>query len=456
MNAAGAHVSLINGFAGTGKTTIAYTVAQQCKARGMLGASFFCSRKDPDCSNPKLVFSSIADQLGRFHPPFGHIVAQALNKDPDLKNSSVTDQLQDLLAKPLEELQGQFPLSVIIIDALDQFMDEGEEHNATSIVLSSLATHLDKLLPLKFLITSRPEAKMFRALRRFSKAPHSFVLHEVNQEIVERDIEHYLVTRFIEVKGDFQLDDKWPAKEDVRALTQLSAGLFVFAVTAMNFIQSRSHNDPLDQLTCLLKNKIMGGSSPYRYLDHLYMQVLTDAFHGSSPELSSRFKLIMGTIVLLQYPLFLDDIERLLRIEQGTIYNTVAHLGSVLVVPRGLKQNIHFIHPSFTDFLTNATRCSDPRFMVNLETHHGLLAQACLRVMELEREIQDLSERAVQQIPPHLRYAYRHWVHHTSRSEPPEALLELLRKFPLGSSNYSCSCREDGAMKLSPRHCIGV
>src|SRR5258705_13071070 len=42
----------INGSAGTGKTTIAYTVAEACRKRGILGASFFCSRDYAERSNP--------------------------------------------------------------------------------------------------------------------------------------------------------------------------------------------------------------------------------------------------------------------------------------------------------------------------------------------------------------------------------------------------------------------
>jgi hypothetical protein len=68
----------INGSAGTGKTTIAYTIAKACDGKKNLGASFFCSRDDADCSNPKLIFTTIADQLGYFYPSFGNEVARVM------------------------------------------------------------------------------------------------------------------------------------------------------------------------------------------------------------------------------------------------------------------------------------------------------------------------------------------------------------------------------------------
>jgi len=45
----------INRSGGTGKTTIAFTIAEDCRRHGVLGASFFCSRDDAECSNPQLI-----------------------------------------------------------------------------------------------------------------------------------------------------------------------------------------------------------------------------------------------------------------------------------------------------------------------------------------------------------------------------------------------------------------
>jgi hypothetical protein len=55
---------------GTGKTTIAYTVAEACRASKTLGATFFCSRYSAERSNPNLIFTTIAHQLGQFFAPF--------------------------------------------------------------------------------------------------------------------------------------------------------------------------------------------------------------------------------------------------------------------------------------------------------------------------------------------------------------------------------------------------
>jgi len=50
----------LDGVAGTGRSTIAQTVAHHYHRTSQLGASFFCSRDDADCSNVGLVFQTIA------------------------------------------------------------------------------------------------------------------------------------------------------------------------------------------------------------------------------------------------------------------------------------------------------------------------------------------------------------------------------------------------------------
>jgi hypothetical protein len=143
----------INGTAGTGKTTIAYTVSKTCKERGILGASFFCSRDNADCSNPKLIFTTIAYQLGQLFPLFKDEVTEVLRSDREIGLSDLPDQLKKLIVAPLRTIGDSIPPCVIVIDALDECKDD----SIISVILASLSMHVAGLYPLKFLITSRPE-----------------------------------------------------------------------------------------------------------------------------------------------------------------------------------------------------------------------------------------------------------------------------------------------------------
>ena len=125
----------INGSAGTGKTTIAYTIAEDCRKNGQLGASFFCSRDDSECSNPGLIFTTIAYQLGQFSALYRDEVTRALRSNPHIGYSSVPYQLEQLIVNPLRTLRGSFPPCVVVLDALDECNDS----KTTSTILSSLS-----------------------------------------------------------------------------------------------------------------------------------------------------------------------------------------------------------------------------------------------------------------------------------------------------------------------------
>ncbi|QRV96993.1 hypothetical protein RhiJN_25012 [Ceratobasidium sp. AG-Ba] len=80
----GAKVYWMNGMAGTGKTTIAYTLCSRLEAAGQLAASFFCSRSLPECRDVTRIIPTIAYQLARMCVPFQDELCRALDKNPDL------------------------------------------------------------------------------------------------------------------------------------------------------------------------------------------------------------------------------------------------------------------------------------------------------------------------------------------------------------------------------------
>ena len=83
----------LNGLAGTGKTTIAQTIAERMFANGCLGASFFCSRGFEDRSNLKLIFPTLAFQLAQQYPKFRSSLIRFLRSNPDIAHQSLQDQM---------------------------------------------------------------------------------------------------------------------------------------------------------------------------------------------------------------------------------------------------------------------------------------------------------------------------------------------------------------------------
>jgi NACHT domain len=434
----------INGSAGTGKTTIAYTVAEVCKRYHVLGASFFCSRDDAECSNPRLIFTTIAHQLAMYNSLFRDQVAEVLRSQPDIGSADVSFQLEELIVNPLCALGSSFSPCLVILDALDECKESG----ITSLILSSLSRHVDKISSLCFLVTSRPESHITTAFKcnPLNSVTQKLILHEVQLDIVQNDIQNYLSSRFTLTRLAYHgLEETWPNQADIQALAQLSAGLFIFAATSVRFIEDPNYSNPAGQLATLLSNQsgLINPSSPYHHLDQLYIQVLDKAFPNMSDMLSQQLKKVLGTIVFLQNPLCLSAVASLLSLESDVICNVLSHLQSIVLTPKDDGEDIRLLHPSFADFITDLTRCNNPKLWVCSRTQHTRLACVCLEAMmklhknmcDLQNpilpneEIKDLQERINKHIPQHLQYACQHWAWHLSNGVVTDNILKLLQEF---------------------------
>ncbi|KAJ6527949.1 putative WD-repeat protein, partial [Mycena vulgaris] len=435
----------LNGSAGTGKTTIAYTVAQSCNDRepSILGASFFCSRDDANCSNLALIFTTIAYQLALFNPVFAAEVSKVLRAKPDIGYASASYQLEELIVKPLRVCRDSFMGCVIILDALDECKDPA----TISTILSALSRHIQDLVPFLFLVTSRPENHISIAFKSDHLQPNTqkFILHQVKLEVVEQDIRHYLSMKLLETRRNYGIQDPWPVEESIDLLARLSSGLFIFAATSIKYIEDRSYSNPRGQLQHLIgpADTSLEGSSPLKRLDDLYTDVLTRAFPNISVSFLGLLKMVLGSIVHLQDPLPSVALETLLGLGPGRVRETLLHLHALLIVPEEENHVIRLLHPSFADFITNPKRCTIPNYVVKLEEQHTLLAQSCLLAMQglsrdicqirntslLNSEIRDLPARIQKHVPAHVQYACRHWAHHVSKCMISSTLLALLQTF---------------------------
>ncbi|KAG9124719.1 hypothetical protein FRC07_010509 [Ceratobasidium sp. 392] len=173
----------LNGMAGTGKTTIAYSLCEQMhEGAGKLAASFFCSRQLPSCRDVGLILPSIAYQLSCFSGPFRCAMSSALGKHPDVHNEPVDVQFKNLIAKPLSEAEGTFPEgALIVIDALDECEDDG----GVGKMIYALLQHAVNL-PMKFFVTSRPDTQILYQMRSElgERVGSELRLHELDRSMV--------------------------------------------------------------------------------------------------------------------------------------------------------------------------------------------------------------------------------------------------------------------------------
>ncbi|KAF7972841.1 hypothetical protein HWV62_16950 [Athelia sp. TMB] len=379
----------LNGSAGTGKSTIAFTVAEMFKQKGILGASFFCSRDDAACSNHKLIFPSIAYQLARINPQFAHYVEDIVRKRPEIAHADVAYQLQELIVNPLSKMPEFASRCMVVIDALDECKDD----STISVILAALSRFAEKLLPLKIFLTSRPEYNINLGFRQsgLQAATHKLILHEIALPAVEADIKTYLERELELIRNQYGITELWPSATEIDLLSKLSCGLFIFAATSIKFIKDLNYSNPRGQLQSIITSTDAMKDDfpdPSHRLDHLYLQVLTESHPCISSELAERLRTIIGTIVLLQDPLPLRCIQRLLEAHLGrgsdihSIRQTLARLHSIILVPEDDGCVIRALHPSLFDFIINPNRCLSAAFRVKPCEQHSTLLVACLRTLK--------------------------------------------------------------------------
>ncbi|KAG8786749.1 hypothetical protein FRC12_016280 [Ceratobasidium sp. 428] len=425
----------LNGMAGTGKTTIAYSLCERLETSEKLAASFFCSRQLPTCRNANWIIPTVSYQLSRFSYPFRSVVSQVLEKIPDAHNRPMLDQLQRLIAETLDRVKDALPTNlVIVIDALD----ECDDSDSVDRMLHALLKHV-KDLPVKFFVASRPDPKILDRMRSQHGKDLSteLRLHELGRSIVQEDIRRYLTARLSRPRVTLSAGD-------LDTLVKRSGVLFIYASTVVRYIGydnfSRAGNR-LKQILTLTKGS---SSDSEKDINVLYSAILAAAFDDSnltSQELK-EMKLVLDTVVCALEPLSIDVMAGLLGLDAESVRAALRPLFSVLHV-LDATQIITTLHESFPDYLVNRNRSGE--FHCDVKKHNTQMAQLCFEQMKIpnppfnicnlkssyvrDEKVPDLPARVEKAISQQLLYACRYWVAHCMSAEVSQDLVSMLREF---------------------------
>lgn len=419
----------LNGMAGTGKSTIARTVARTLNEQNRLAANFFFSRGRGDLSHTGKLFSTVASQLAGTSPALRHYICEAITENDNIARQSMRDQWTQLIYQPLLKLERHTQSSatfVFVVDALDEC--GRQEEVATLLQLLTGAKDL-RTVQLRVLVTSRPETPIQLGFSAIPRNIHEdFILHTISPSIVRHDIAIFLKHELNRIREGRSLPLDWPGKQKLDILVKRSSGLFIYAATVCRFIQDPKWL-PAKRLEIVLQEN-NDGQSPTHRLDEMYIQILRTSVVGDCSKkekimLGQRFRDTVGPIIVLFDTLSSIVLAGLLPSLSETIDITLDSLKSVLNIPEDPSVPIQLLHPSFRDFLLNRERCLDTYFWIDqAKTHHNMAGQ-CLSVMSktLRRNICRLetpgtfkseTENTVvdRYIPPHVQYACLYWLDH--------------------------------------------
>ena len=358
-------------------------------------------------------------QLARKYPEFRSIVVPLVQSDPAIAYESLYNQMNKLIVQPLKQSGIS---TVIVIDALDECEDEG----SASAILSVLGRLVSSIPKVKFFLTGRPEPRIFEGFRLplLAKMTDTFVLHDVEQDQVDRDIRLLFRTSLLELASRRSGLENWPTEEQLDLLCGRAAGLFVYAAATVRFIDNNKRG-PRDQLDHLLESQKVGALEG-EALDTLYTSILQEAFSDNDPEDDAKTRSVLGAIVLTVNPLSPSTIATLLGYDTEDVPPLLSPAKSLLVLQEDVSHPVRPFHKSFPDFITDLTRCTDERFLISPPDHHLRLLISCLNLMDqtlaknmcklpdgvANSDVEDLKERIQKYINPALQYACLSWHAH--------------------------------------------
>ncbi|KAF9784631.1 hypothetical protein BJ322DRAFT_1195634, partial [Thelephora terrestris] len=437
----------LNGLAGTGKSTIAQTIAERTFANGRLGASFFCSRGVEDRSDLHLIFPTLAFQLAQKYPDFRSSLIPLLQSNPDIVHESLLSQMRRLIVDPL--LSARIS-TVIVIDALDECRDD-EPESAILLVLEQLVS---KIPDAKFFITSRPERHIMSGFRGplLKSATNVFILHQVDRPTVENDIRRFFKHELSKLACQPGANKGWPTDEQVDSLCLRAAGFFVYAVATVKFLNHKFRR-PSDRLEVIMSSPEITahegqtGLKTYNSLDSLYASILQAAFFENDADDDAMVRSVLGTVILAANPLPPSAIATLMGIELNAVRSLLELVQSLLVLHEDMNQPIQLFHKSFPDFMTTPSRCREPRFYISPDLHAEVVLR-CFGLMDrsLKKNIFSIPDYALNSDVEGLRslgettlggalvYACRSWYNHLITTDHLiQDVLLALRRFLEGN-----------------------
>ncbi|KAL8911316.1 MAG: hypothetical protein Q9171_003481 [Xanthocarpia ochracea] len=417
----------LSGMAGTGKSTIARTLAHYFQSIGTLGGSFFFSRSSGEANNAVNFVGTLARHLANRSLKLRRSVCEAISTHEDVTRQGLRNQWKELILTPLSstrpQLEGRTTLN-LVIDALDEC---GSDEDIETILQLCVEVKDLKEVDLGIFITSRPEVTIRLGFDAIPDIIHQKLdLRDMPRYLVEHDLSVLLEREFRLISIKHKLPG-WPKHEEIRSLVQQSDCLFIYATTACRYI-GELDKDPEERLSEVLGSGSTRGGNTAR-LDLMYMQVLTsslitDRSETDITETCDRFKQVVGSIVTLFDEFSICGLAGLLGVSDKRVEQSLCRLHSVLNIPKDVESSIRLLHPSFRDYLLDKKR-SDARFCVDRGLKHEDLAKHCLRVMStgLKRNMGHLTtpgspphdakrEHLNTQLPKHVQYACQYWVDH--------------------------------------------
>jgi hypothetical protein len=387
-------VCWLEGPAGSGKSTIAHTIAEQCADKSQLAFSFFFSRGKPGRSDTSTLFPTFAYQLASSVPAIQALMQRpAVAADSSIPSKRLRHQIKKLIVDPISTVTEPVASLIVIIDGLDECGgDVGLVQELIQLLVETTAVHR---LPFRFLFVSRPEAHIQQTFQssQIRGKTYRLALQDFDARDDVRDFLRLRLSEIRDVQDDLMrgVPRPWPSQQDLEVLVNQSEGLFIYVSTLAKFVADRN-GLPLQKLQAVMR--------AHTGVDPLYDQVLSEA------RMFDQFDRVVGAVMFLRDKgpsLTVWELEQFLQLQSGGVRLALRGCQSILVIPDDDKESVRPYHASLWDFLIDPDRAKHHFF--NPMMHHVFMLVNCgkLIMASLENDVNDGN---------HLGYACQNWCHH--------------------------------------------
>ena len=211
---------------------------------------------------------------------------------------------------------------------------------------------------------------------------------------------------------------------------EIAQPLFIYAATICRWIRDTRLGDPKDLLTEILTYQ---STSQTLKPESVYLPVLNRSFMNlpvlEKDKLIIQFKRVIETIVILNDPLPMKSIARLLFLSSRSLRYSLGSLHSILSIPTDINSPVRFLNLSFRDFLLDDEQRDRSPFWVDKGLAHKDLAICGIRVMseQLCENMCNLQNGGIlrrqvdtslidSRLSSELQYSCRYWVDHFKQS----------------------------------------
>jgi NACHT domain len=404
------------GPAGTGKSSIAHTIAEECTNKQWLVLTFFFSRGRVDRTTLTKVFTTLAYQLAVSEalPSAQQFIEQAIQKDRRILSANFETQFCQLVVYPIMASPQSMPKIIIIIDGLD----ECESHAHQTQLIKLLVERSPAIFShARFLVTSRPEEHINDEfyVAAAQNITNYVTLHDFD---AVDDIRKVCCSGFADIATRHSrqqyLPKSWPSDAEIELVVEKSQGIFIYISTLLRFVDE---GDDLPQ------KKLQYALKAHAGLDSIYCQVLALA-----P--GRNLQVVMSAIILLQEPLTIMELGEFLHLTSAEVRIALQGTRSILNIPESDDKAVVPYHASLGDFVRDNSRSAG--HISTLNEQHRILMDQCIHLAITGMEY--LESDRIHSVA--MLYAYRNWCYHlASLLASPDGLanipsqIQLLKSF---------------------------